>query len=188
MAKTVAKPVARAPTAGVSAPAPVRWPHEDVGSLNAFYGDPRGADGMPSAKWEAENLMHWTPPYPMFYSDGKRTPLLHLRCHKKAIDAFASAFSDVLQTLGHDHIVANRLDISGGLYCYRLERGGSRLSVHSWACAIDMDPGHNPFPHAWAANRGMIDPPFAAILEKHGFWWRGRSGDIDPMHFQLCTR
>ena len=160
------------------------WPHEDIASLNAFYGDPRGSHGEADLSWQIGQLAWWYPPYPMFYSDGKHTPMRHLRVHKKCLSTFEAAFEDVLKTLGHDYIVAHRLDVTGGTFCYRLERGGSRLSVHSWGCAIDMDPGHNPFPARWKT--GMIDLSFAEILERHGFCWRGANGDIDPMHFQLA--
>ncbi len=162
------------------------WPHEDVQALNAFYGDPRGANGEASSSWQAANLVAWSPPYPMFYSDGKRTPLPHLRVHRKCLSTFSEAFAEALATLGHDYLVAHRLDISGGTFCYRLERGGSRLSVHSWGCAIDMDPAHNPFPRQWKPNCGMLDLKFAGILQKHGFCWRGAAHDIDAMHAQLC--
>jgi hypothetical protein len=164
----------------------VQWPHEDNAALNAFYGNPRGnhADEA-SAGWEAANLIRWVPVFPMFYSDGEHTPLKTMRIHKKCFNAFEAAFKDVLATLGHDYIVAHRLNISGGTYCFRLQRGGSRLSVHAWGCAIDMDPGHNPFPHKWTGG-AMIDAKFADILTRHGFCWRGAHGDDDPMHFQLC--
>ena len=162
------------------------WPVETIADLVAFYGDPRGANGQANPKWEAENLVAWAPPYPMFYSDGKRTPMLHLRVHRKCRDTFDEAFKEALAQLGHDYIVEHRLDITGGSYCFRLERGGSRLSVHSFGCAIDMDPGHNPFPRKWADGKGMLDIRFATILIKHGFCWRGADGDIDPMHMQLC--
>jgi hypothetical protein len=160
------------------------WPHEDVQSLNAFYGDPRGSNGEASPIWEADNLRYWEPPYPLFFSDGKHTPLKRLRIHKKCVSTFDEAFKEVLHVFGIDYIVKNRLNISGGATCYRLERGGSRLSVHSWGCAIDMDPAHNPFPAHWRT--GMIDKGFAAIMQKHGFCWRGEGNDVDPMHFQLC--
>jgi hypothetical protein len=164
------------------------WPHEDTTTLDAFYGNPDGVNGEASPAWQAENLIAWVPPYPMFYSDEDRTPLQHLRVHKKCVQTFADAFRDVLLTLGADYIKTHRLDISGGTFCYRVQRGGSRLSVHSWGCAIDMDPGRNPFPAHWRDGKGMIDAKFAAILVKHGFTWRGANGDIDAMHFQLCHR
>ena len=164
----------------------MKWPMENTEALNAFFGDPRGRNGRESSLWYSQQTDFWTPPYPIFYSDGNHTPLRRLRIHRKCIPIFDAAFKDVLQTLGQDYITKHRLDISGGTFCYRLERGGSRLSVHSWAIAIDMDPGHNPFPKKWVDGKGMIDQKFVAILEKHGFYWRGREGDIDAMHFQLA--
>jgi hypothetical protein len=162
------------------------YPHEDVAALNAFYGDPRGANGRPNPHWEADNIVLWTPPYPMFYTDGAHTPLHHLRVHKKVRDVFDAAYLEVLKTLGLDYIAKHRLNLSAGAYDYRIERGGSRLSVHSWGCAIDMDPAHNLFPHRWNPAIGL-DQKFVAILKKHGFHWRGDNGDIDPMHLQLCV-
>ncbi len=163
------------------------WPHEDVAALNAFYGDPRGANGKVDPKWFAENVARWVPPYPLFYSGDLRAPMLHLELHKKAVETFDAAFLDALKTLGHAYIVEKRLNITGGTFCYRTERGGSRLSVHSWACAIDMDPQHNPFPRRWSGPP-QIDAKFTAIMKKHGFFWRGDvpQHDDDPMHFQLC--
>lgn len=162
------------------------WPHDDVPALNAFYGDPRGA-GTVSRKWEASNIVAWSPPYPMFYSDGNHTPLPHIRIHKKCLQTFNGAFTEVFVIMGHDKIKQLRLDVTGGAFNYRLERGGSRLSVHSWGAAIDMDPGHNPFPHKWVADHGFIDPQFASILQNHGFCWRGAHGDNDPMHFNCAS-
>jgi D-alanyl-D-alanine carboxypeptidase len=164
-----------------------KWPHQTPAALNAFYGNPIGRGAYASPSWEAKNIGYWVPPYPMFYSDAAKTLFRRgLRAHVKCHATLTAAFTEALQTLGHDYIVAHRLDISGGIYCYRTERGGASLSVHSWGCAIDMDPGHNPFPHQWRP--GMLDEKFASILEKHGFTWRGRDGDIDPMHLQLAWR
>ena len=70
------------------------FPHEDTASLNAFYGDPRGHNGEADPHWAAENLVLWTPPYPMFYSDEIRSPLTHFRFHKKCVEAFDAAFKD----------------------------------------------------------------------------------------------
>ena len=162
------------------------FPHEDPEHLNAFFGDPRGANGQVSKKWYAENMVKWVPPYPMFYSDGAHTPFKSFMIHKKTYNAFDSGFKEVLDVMGLDKIKALHLNISGGIFCYRLQRGGTRLSVHSWGVAIDMDPANNPFPKKW--KKGMIDPQFCEILEKHGFWWRGENGDTDPMHFQCCWR
>lgn len=162
------------------------FPRETVQDLNAFYGDPRGVNGQASPTWERQNLVNWVPPYQMYYSDGKHTPFKHLRIHKKAVETFNAAFKEVLTKLGQEYITRRRLDITGGTYCYRLERGGSRLSVHSWGCAIDIDPAHNTFPSHWRNSSEMLDLNFATILKAHGFDWRGDDNDNDPMHFQLC--
>jgi hypothetical protein len=165
----------------------MKWPHQDGAALNQFYGNPQGVGDQVNPQWEAGNIAFWRPPYPMFYSDKKKSPFTRgLRVHRRCHGTFTAAFTDVLQTLGHEFIVEHRLDISGGAFNYRNERGGSRLSVHSWGCAIDIDPAHNPFPARW--RKGMVDPRFCEILEKHGFTWRGRNADIDPMHFQLAWR
>jgi hypothetical protein len=164
------------------------WPHEDVANLNKFYGDPNGGHGYADNHWEAINIKFWVPPYPMFYSDGKKTPFKHgLRLHVKCHQTFTEAFTEVLRIKGHDYIVQHHLDISGGTYNFRLERGGSRLSVHAWGCAIDMDPARNRFPSHWRDNAGMIDMDFANIMQKHGFCWRGAGIDNDPMHFSWPT-
>ena len=162
------------------------FPHQDNSSLNSFYGNPMGRNGQSSPKWESQNLARWTPPYPIWFSVNTKQQLKTIRVHKKLVSTFDAAFKDVLDHYGIDKIKQLRLDISGGAYMYRLERGGSNLSVHSWGCAIDMDPVHNPFPHRW--QEGMIDPTFCQILESHGFWWRGENGDTDPMHFQCAWR
>jgi hypothetical protein len=165
---------------------PSPWPHEDVAALFAFYGDPRGRNGKADPAWEAKNLVKWVPPYPMFLSWDLSKPVDHLMVHGKCRDTFDAAFKDVLATLGASFIDAHHLNVTGGAYNFRTERGGARLSVHACACAIDMDPVRNRFPSHWEPGHGMIDGRFAAIMQRHGFCWRGAHDDIDPMHFQLC--
>lgn len=162
------------------------FPHEDPVNLNKFFGDPRGSNGQVNRKWFAENIVKWVPPYPLFYSDGKRTPLRTLYLHKKVVGVYTAAFTEVSKTFTPAEIKENHLDISAGTYNYRPMRNGTRLSVHSWGIAIDMDPARNPFPSTW--REGMLNHEFADILEKHGLWWRGRKGDNDPMHFQAAWR
>lgn len=162
------------------------FPHEDPVNLNKFFGDPRGRNGQVSSAWFRENIVKWTPPYQLVYSDGKRTPLKFLYLHKKVIDVYHSAFAEVKSNFTPAEIKENHLDICAGTFNYRPMRGGSRLSVHSWGIAIDIDPARNPFPAKW--REGMLNHEFAMILEKHGLWWRGRPGDNDPMHFQCAWR
>ena len=161
------------------------FPHEDVLNLNKFFGDPSGRNGDVDSTWFKENIVKWTPPYPMFFNaSGQQFKTMKL--HKKVVDVYTAAFTEVLEHFGKDNIKKLHLDQSGGSFNYRLMRGGSRLSVHSWGIAIDMDPARNPWPSTW--HEGMLNHEFADILEKHGLWWRGRPGDNDPMHFQAAWR
>lgn len=162
------------------------FPHEDIVSLVKFYGDPRGSNGQVSKKWWAENIVKWTPPYQLYYSDGNRTKLKTLFLHKKVVNVYTAAYTEVMNTFEPKEINALRLNISGGTYNYRVVRGGSRLSTHAFGISIDMDPARNPYPKAW--KEGMINRQFCDILMKHGIWWRGHNGDKDPMHFQCAWR
>ena len=161
------------------------FPHEDVLNLNKFFGDPSGKNGDVDPKWFKENIVKWTPPYPMFFNASGQQ-FKTKKIHKKIVDVYTAAFTEVLEHFGKDNIKKLHLDQSGGSFNYRLMRGGSRLSVHSWGIAIDMDPARNPWPSTWY--EGMLNHEFADILEKHGLWWRGRPGDNDPMHFQAAWR
>ena len=78
------------------------FPHEDPVNLNKFYGDPSGRNGQVDSKWYKDNIVKWTPPYPIFYSDGKRTPLKTLLLHKKVVDVYTAAFTEV--KIGGAHV------------------------------------------------------------------------------------
>ena len=162
------------------------FPHEDSVNLMKFYGDPRGSNGQVSKKWFSENMVKWTPPYTIYYSDGKRTPLKTIFLHKKVISVYTAAFTEVKNTFEPKEINDLRLNISGGAFNYRVIRGGNRLSTHAFGIAIDMDPARNPYPKKW--KEGMINREFCDILMKHGIWWRGHNGDVDAMHFQCAWR
>jgi len=161
------------------------FPHEDPESLNSFYDNPRGRNGQVSQKWYKENIVKWEPPYPLYYSEGRQR-LKTLLVHRLCKDTFNDAFREVAIRFSEEEIDEKRLNICGGTYNYRQMRGGSRLSTHAYGIAIDMDPANNPYPHPW--EEGGIDKDFVAILENHGFCWRGENGDIDPMHFQCAYR
>lgn len=164
------------------------YPQENTAALIKFFGDPRGRDGKVSSKWFSENMVEWKPPYLMYFGN-KNSGIVLKRffVHKKCLKSFDGAFKETLKTFGEEGVDKFRLNLSGGVFNYRLERGGRDLSTHSWGIAIDMDPNNNPFPKKWNAKKG-INQEYVAIMEKHGFWWRGENGDIDPMHFQCAWR
>jgi hypothetical protein len=79
----------------------------------------------------------------------------------------------------------------GGTFFWRKIAGTSRLSPHSWAIAIDLNPRHGAY---WrgAKKRGEeVEVPrdkypqeIVAIFEKHGFIWGGKWSHFDLMHFE----
>lgn len=159
------------------------WPLQK--ECDHFYGDPRGRNGQPSAKWEAENLVKVIPPYQMFYAD---KPIKSFRMHKNCAGATLKALHAIFQATKGDKnlLTESGANVFGGSYNFRLMRGGNRLSMHSWGCAIDLDPARN----------GMADvtPHFAKYpfvvkaFEDLGAVWGGRwaGRNCDGMHFQFA--
>jgi len=158
------------------------WPHEShIEELNEFYGDPRHGAGVNPA-WHSENIVPLIPPFAMKYSWGPRVE--HLPIHRKCRDAFGEALLGIKKLYGTQaDIEAHRMHLTGGSFMFRLMRGSSsRLSIHSWGAALDIDPQHNPFPAKWRP--GFIPQEAAACFQTCGLIWRGANGDDDPMHFQ----
>jgi D-alanyl-D-alanine carboxypeptidase len=161
------------------------WPHEAVlQDMNEFYGNPNGGNGNVDSKWFAENVIPLIPPYDMKFSWGP--PVKQLLFHKKCRDAFGEALLNIKKLYGDQKTIeAHRMHLTGGSFMFRLMRGSSsRLSVHSWAAAIDIDPQHNPFPAKWRP--GMMPIEAGECFQKAGLIWRGANSDIDPMHVQAC--
>lgn len=81
------------------------------------------------------------------------------------------------------------LPASGGLV-WRVIAGTKRLSVHSFAAAVDVSPQGNPY---WRnlplgtnmlAVRQAFPPEIVAAFEAAGFIWGGKWAEFDLMHFE----
>ncbi len=157
------------------------WPQQS--GCDAFYGNPRGRNGMASAVWEKANLISITPPFRMTYA-GK--PIKGIRVHKKCSDSLSRALAAIWEAAKRDQKTVDTwgASIYGGAYNYRLMRGGNSLSMHSWGCAIDLDPARNAFhdatPHFLEA------PAVIKAFEAEGWTWGGRWSSHDGMHFQAA--
>ena len=125
-------------------------------------------------------------PYPFLY-DGK--PVTKMRCHKLVADKFLAVFNDILAHYGLEEI--NRLGINkyGGCFNYRLMRGGTQLSRHSWGVAIDLHPSANGLKTTYS--KALFSKPEYAkmheIFEKHGFINLGKTKGYDAMHFEIAS-
>src|SRR5258708_4851176 len=115
----------------------MQWPHDDMASKIAFFGDPT------KVNFQANNLIIITPPFQMYYNGH---PLKGINVNKKIATALLLVFNEVLDKCGHDQKKIDALGISafGGCYNFRPIRGSKNLSNHAFGAAIDIDPEHNP--------------------------------------------
>jgi len=123
-------------------------------------------------------------PYTMYYD---KQPVNKMRCHKLVAKAFLNVFNDLLAHYGESKL--NELEITdfGGCFNYRLMRGGNKLSVHSWGCAIDLNPSRNLLTETSKTAR-FARPEYKQMIDifyKHGFESLGREKNYDWMHFEI---
>lgn len=161
----------------IETPMAITWPLQK--DCDAFYGDPRGADG-PSAKFEAR-LVSVPCPWILRY-EGK--PVRGLRVHKNCAESLARVLDAIWGRFGRDQAEIDRVGMSiyGGGYNYRLKRGGNSLSMHSYGCAVDFDPERN----ALGNSRPTMDRRVVECFEAEGWEWGGHWSTKDGMHFQAA--
>ncbi len=130
-------------------------------------------------------IVQITLPYPMYYIGKKVTKI---SCHKLVADKLLAIFNDILDFYGEDAIRDLKIDDYGGCFNYRLMRGGTKLSVHSWGCAIDLNPSRNLLKETSKTARfARIEyQPMIDIFYKHGFVSLGREQNRDWMHFEVA--
>jgi hypothetical protein len=130
-------------------------------------------------------IVQITLPYPMYYIGKKVTKI---SCHKLVADKLLAIFNDILEFYGQDAIRDLKIDDYGGCFNYRLMRGGTKLSVHSWGCAIDLNPSRNLLKETSKTARfaRMEYKPMIDIFYKHGFVSLGREKNFDWMHFEVA--
>lgn len=161
------------------------WPLQS--DCDAYYGNPRGRGDAASERWEAANIVRIKAPFMLTY-DG--APVSSIRVHRKCADAFGRVFARIWDAAGHDQATVIRwgATLYAGAYNFRCMRGSSRLSMHSWGCAIDLDPDRNAFHDE--TPRFALSPQSAVVaaFEAEGAVWGGRwSGhSCDGMHFQFA--
>lgn len=149
------------------------WPRQK--DVMEFYGAP-GSDQVSCEL-----------PYPMRLAWDMSAEVHRFQCHSKCESAFKAIFAQTLAHYGHDRIKALRLDLFGGCLNVRKMRGGSRWSMHSWGCAMDVDPEHNALKEKkpQATLSGPEYDEFWEIVYGQGALSLGRERDYDWMHFQF---
>ena len=151
------------------------WPLQS--ECDAFYGNPRGGGGHSNPSWEAANLTHVSPPFRMTYA-GK--PVLSVKIHRKCAASLQRVFAAIWEAAKHDQATIDRWGVSifGGSYNFRLMRGSSHLSMHSYGCAIDLAPERFPM--------GRHDHTFVPQVIKAFADEGWENLPNDRMHFQAA--
>jgi len=104
------------------------------------------------------------------------------------IDKKIQAISNELDTLKH---LIKYLDNPGGTYYWRKIKGTTRLSMHSFGIAIDINVNYSNY-WKWSniiendsiPYKNRIPMEIVIIFEKHGFIWGGKWYHHDTMHFE----
>ena len=98
-------------------------------------------------------------------------------------------FVRTLDHYGLAEIQRMRLDLFGGCLNVRKMRGTTTAwSIHSWGCAVDIDPEHNQL-KAKRAQATLDNPeydPFWRFVYDEAGTSLGRERDYDWMHFQFA--
>jgi hypothetical protein len=137
-----------------------------------------------SPAWEAANITTIVPPFRMTYAG---TPIKRIRVHKHCAASLSKVLQNLLNAANGKQATLDHWGVSifGGVVAYRLMRGGSRLSIHSYGAAIDLDPARNGL--------GDSTPRFANFPEvlkafaDEGWTWGGKWARADGMHWQATS-
>lgn len=146
------------------------WPSSDQSSLRAFYGAPG----------DESNLVRIEFPYPMLY-DGKR--VTSTRVHKKCAASLLRVLTAIRDRMEASSHIRDEAEDFGGVFNFRMKRGGSSYSLHAYGAAIDLDADDNSFRASWPMQSDM---PLEIIEEfaREGWVSGGAFWGFDAMHFQ----
>jgi len=133
------------------------------------------------------NLIQMDTPYPMRIAWDINTTVSHIQVHKLVAPALRAVMDELLTTYGLSEIQRLGIDLFGGCYNYRKQRGGSDWSRHAWGIAIDLDPSRNQLKQTDKTAQ-FAKPEYKKMIEifyKHGFKGLGPEKNYDWMHFEI---
>lgn len=160
------------------------WPKPTQADLIKFYGNPdMNGDGLPDPIWEKDNIVRIAPPYPMWLAWDTTREVSRIAIHKNCEKSLRRVLTQIAGEYSHKERAALGLDQYGGGYNFRLMRGSTKLSMHSYGCAIDIDPVRNALGRKYLPDR-MIPIKVVKLFEAEGWKWGGQWSRPDAMHFE----
>lgn len=170
-----------------------QWPRQS--ECDAFYGNPRGRNGGHSLAWANANLVSVPVPFAMKTAWAPHHNIRSIQIHQKCAPSLRRVLEKIWEASGKNQKKIDEWGASlfGGSFNFRLMRGGSQLSMHSWGCAIDLDPARNGL----GDYTPVLTPthPVALAFKSegwvHGADWDGDKNVMDErrpdaMHFQAA--
>jgi hypothetical protein len=151
------------------------WPTE--ADCPKFYG-PKG-----------ENQTSIVLPYPMRIAWAPGTTVFKMTCHEKVADPMKRIFTKLMDEYGKPTLRELGIDLFGGCLNVRLKRGSkTSWSIHSWGCAVDLDPDRNALRETSRTARFARPEylPMWKIIEGEGAVSLGRTVGWDYMHWQFA--
>lgn len=161
-----------------------QWPYQD--EVDAFFGDPRGKNGEVNPSWESKNIVYIKTPWKLVTSWDFKEITKGVRVHKKCADSLKSIFDAIWQAAGENQDKINEwgMNLYAGGFEFRRMTASSRLSMHSWGCAIDFDSARNAYGDI-TPNFKLI-PPVLEAFANEGWIWGGSWSKPDGMHWQAA--
>ena len=153
-------------------------------NLNYYYGNPESGDepGILNKFFARDYLTIVELPFPMRLSWRPEVSVTRAQLHKLVAPAVVDALIEIQEHRGYDYLYENGFDYYGGGFNFRLQRGGRKLSIHSWGAAIDVNPHLAPYRQRDDNGRWINDQPAfitGAFLSRGFFTYQ-----YDGMHFQ----
>ena len=151
------------------------WPHQS--ECMTYYGNPYRAG------WLHANTVDVPCPWQLYYGE---TPVEHILIHHKCAPSLVRILNYIWAECDNDadRISALHYDWFSGSYNLRPIRGGTHISMHGFACAIDFDAQENPF-HS-THHKFQPTDLIVRAFEAEGWTWGGRWRSPDAMHFQAA--
>lgn len=152
------------------APSPNPWPQDNPVALTRFFGK----------AGDESNLVSFEFPFAMFY-EGKR--IARSRCHRLVKDSLLRILGEIGARWGTNSGIMDEAEDYGGIFNFRVMRGGSSISRHSWGIAIDLDPDDNGL-HAQWPDQADMPLEIMEAFAREGWVCAGAAWGRDAMHFQ----